>query len=234
MQPQLTVLCLLLTACGSERISPVDSAEGDLLFRDDFSPTGALLVNRDQNGNLGVAVYDAIGSSTVAETASLRSLVDVYTVLHPDRPDVPEVLFALDHELLGESVLPAPYDEPSVPEVHTLSLQTFDTTVCHDVSAGSTVWHTRDCEYNSYTYLVQAFPYNSGWRSYGWNETSHAGYQQLEPTSCNSWSPTLPANSYQWVQWSGSCSNVFAGTWVSASYPGAIGVTSHWPETIVR
>lgn len=204
-------------------------------FEDRFSASGRFLVVRDDSGNLGVAVVDAIGATSVTATFGEHSLGDIYLALHPADGMVPENLARLvdEFEVQRRPPVAASAVEPDHEgSMYVRSLTTFNATVCRNISESSTLWVKHGCQYKANNYLVQVCGYQTGNRSYAWNETPHVGSHQLLP--CSSWQPSVPAWSYMWTQWGGACEFGCARFVTSAVNPGNLGVTVHRPTPIVK
>jgi hypothetical protein len=243
-----------LVGCGATTSGESEPGVGDtsaqtgavVEFEDRFSSLGVFQVTRDDNGKLGIAVRDSIenigADSVLQKTMAQRSLLGIYSVLHPDAASVPAALARLADELDAQQRLapatPPPQSEPDADATETggpvrvLSLAAFNAAVCKDIPSSTTVWRKSACEYKVNNYLASPCCYYTGYRSYAWNESSHVGTHELYP--CSTWRPQIPAWTYQWTQWGGECYAGFPRLFSAPVNPGNVGSTVHWPESVVH
>jgi hypothetical protein len=119
-----------LVGCGATTSGESEPGVGDtsaqtgavVEFEDRFSSLGVFQVTRDDNGKLGIAVRDSIenigADSVLQKTMAQRSLLGIYSVLHPDAATVPPALARLADELDAQQRLapasPPPQSEPVI------------------------------------------------------------------------------------------------------------------------
>lgn len=224
------------TEDGNSPSSEVGVAQEDLLYKDAFSPTGALLVVRDRaTGALNVAMRGQIGvdDEGLAKRAMNSTLAASYQLLHPEAKEIPPVVRQISdaleaqHAHLLQTMTP---DELSskrtVAPILDKSESDFNNKACQWIGGNLEGWAPAYCSYQYGWHSICTFgTIGSGDKSIAWNESP---YNAVHTLSGMAWKPTIPPWTWYWTQWGGSYSKQYACIELSGSGTyGNIGITHH-------
>ena len=224
-----------LSALGCGQEAPEGSGV-EVLLEDAYSPTGSLIVTQDDAGQLGVLVRGKIGvdpPETGRAASSRTTLADTYLALHPGVTAVPALVGALSDRLVAQrraliaKVAPADLQRSPSEAQQPEDSATFYAEACQNFSGGFSGYTAKYCSYQYNWHSICTYStVNTNDRSYAWNESAYAGYQSL---SGMTWTPAIPAWTWQWAQWGGSYSNRYACLTLNGgtNTGGNLGITDH-------
>lgn len=232
------VLCSV--GCGSapvgEGSEALDESTATLLFSDSFAEGGVMKVVEQDNGALGLVVRAPIGSEAsrlAFDAGKERSLVDVYTALHPGGTP-PQVLRDLSARMeLQKSTAPAASKPaPVAPQIDVdKSEASFTTSFCKDFADGFAYeFILEQCKYRHNVVRVTSNPIVDGDnanlidRSYALNDASVTATHWLDAST---WQLSLPAGQSQWVEWGGVYTGAIAQLKLPTGSSGNMGITVH-------
>ncbi len=222
----------LASAAGCGIQGEIGPSMPGLVMEDSYSPTGALIVARDVDGQLSVAIRGRIGvdSDAIGENAiGQPSLADVYVALHPGAREVPSHVQALSEELKaqrranlrGIALAPAPQ-----PSNELADQEGFQASVCKVFGGGFAGWSPLHCAYQEDTQTVcTPEEMKTGDASIGWNETpfqaSHGLTNRFDTFA-------IPPFTWIWSEWGGKYSHLRACVMLGGDFEsGHLGVTHH-------
>jgi hypothetical protein len=218
--------------CGME--DPNAPPAPGVQLQDDFSKTGSLIVNLDDDGQLSVSIQGRIGADNqaIGAAASLKqTLAETYLVLHPDALVVPDQVLALSEKLAKQRKLALattiPPDASSVgPEASVpKDANAFYANACVSSPPGFAGYTADFCTYQpNFHALCTLYQMATNDRSNAWNDTPYTATHSLSGTSAT---VTIPTFYWNWTQWYGSYTGRRACLTINGpqSNTGAIGIT---------
>ena len=220
----------LSAGCGLEG-EPGLPAEG-VVLQDAYSPTGALIVTRDPQGQLSVVIRGRIGvdQDSVGQAAiEQKSLAAMYLALHPGASAVPRYVRALSDELASQrtatvrQIAPAPRPGESV---ELDDREGFLAAACQLIGGGFEGFSPVSCPYQDDAHSIctdRGVSSRDG--SIGWNQSPHSATHWLTGHQTTF---GIPPFTWQWAQWGGS----YTRQWACLSIDpvdgvGSLGITHH-------
>jgi hypothetical protein len=217
--------------CGQE--DPGAPAAPSVVLEDAYSPTGSLIVVRDEHGQLSMAVQGRINvdeARVLKSGVSQGSLADIYLSLHPDAKSVPDHIRALSDELSVQRKAALANLTPDqlrkgAPVQVPKDRNAFLNSTCTTPPPNFTGWTPRYCDYHEGWNTICTFgTIGTNDKSFAWNESPYWGSHTLLGMS---WVQRVPPWTFYWAQWGG----VYDGRWsclaLDNGQGGNIGITWH-------